>query len=95
MTPDELHEAAERAFASITEKLEAMDDRFFPNGVAYDQQALSTDSEIIGFVLDLQSRPSPDFNIWQFLPDVSPKVYADLDRDFRRAMARTVERSTR
>mgnify|MGYP006210596061 CR=1 FL=1 len=58
-----------------------------PEGVSYDQEELHDDADVVGFVLDLMERPSPEFSIWYFLPQVSPKVYEDLSKRYQKALA--------
>lgn len=90
MTPDEMHEAFERAYENITAKLKAVDDRYFPGGLAYDQQEFKSDAEFIAFVLDLQNYPSPEFPTWEFLPDVSQTLFEDLRHRYEKAIAKQI-----
>lgn len=90
MNPQEMKDAMDLAERNIRAKLEAIDSRFFPDGVAYDEDEIKDDGEFIGFVLDLQNRPSPEFSIWSFIPTVSPKLYAEMSTRFERAMSKTI-----
>lgn len=83
-------EAMDKAFEDGMEELESLVEIMAPGGVAYDQQALTRDQDVIAFYLDLQNRPSPEFSILTFLADIAPKVHAEIVSDYERAMRKQI-----
>lgn len=82
----QLKEAMEIAFDDVMEQLDALAEIIAPNGVPWDADELKDDAEFVAYVLDLQNRPSPEFSIWSFLPDVNPKLYEDMQKRYERAV---------
>lgn len=67
------------------EWIDAMTERFAPDGTSYWDEQFKTDADFIAWVLDMQSYPSPENNVFMYLRTVSPDLYAEIETRYKRA----------
>ena len=87
MSPEDIREAYEMALENGMERIEAVTEIAAPDGMTWDMEKITDDRQFIAFYLDLTQRPSPEFNIMDFLPQVAPDLYKTLTTRFERARA--------
>ena len=69
--PDHMERVEKQAVAEIIEHvLKVQGELARPDGTAYGDVILDTPEERVMWYMDLASRPSPEFNILTFLPDI-------------------------
>lgn len=86
----DLKEAVEIARRRGEDFIDSMNEVFAPDGLTYWDRQFRTDAEFLSWWLDMGEYPSPEFNVLYFLQQVSPKVYAEGEKRYQRAIQKTV-----
>ena len=89
MTPDDLREALKIARDDAMEQVEALIESEAPDGETWDVLKITDPREFIAAYIDLTQRPSPEFSIMDFLPQIGDgAVYKMLTTRFEREYAK-------
>lgn len=89
LEPGDIREAMEIAEETVMEMVEALAEMYAPEGETWDIEKITDDRQFVAYYLDLQQRPSPEFNVMDFLPRIAPDLYEQMTRRYERAIAKT------
>ena len=85
LNADDMRDVFELAMDRGIDWIDEMTARFAPDGVSYWDEQFKTDADFVAWVIDQQSFPSPDNNVFMHLRYVSPQLLAEIETRYRKA----------